>query len=138
MKKASLLSHNTNLWLALSSKVRCALLRGDFASAKALSVRIRALRDAPFVVAGTAFELVSDAGLGSLTGPDQWQRTIQSLESFQLRQLANALRWHMGLHFDELDQTTNAQAAREALLAEGCLAPEKLMRILIPLPNAKR
>lgn len=134
MKQASLLSHNTNLWLALSAKVCCALVRKNFADAKALSIRIRALRDAPYVVAGTAFELVSDAGLGALASEDKWLSTVQSLESFQLRQMANALRWHMGLHFEN---SANADTARGAFLAEGCVAPEKLMRILIPLPSEK-
>ncbi|MCR9291765.1 MAG: hypothetical protein NXI32_03540, partial [bacterium] len=95
------------------------------------------LEHPPFVAYGRAFCLIVNALAGSVDEPHEWLETIDQLERFGHSQFANALRWHAGIYLE--DHQSLSHQARAALIEQGCVSPEKLVDVIIPLPSkAKR
>jgi hypothetical protein len=88
-----------------------------------------------FIAHGKAFDLVVQAAWGVIAPQRQWQAAVEKLELIDHRLYANALRWHMQLYWPgDAQQTESAEAA---FRAEGCVAPARLMDLLIPLPHRR-
>ena len=78
---------------------------------------------------GRGFSLVLQTYRGQVAPREQWLSIIESLECKQHFLFANALRWHYEIAFRE-----HNPVARQRLSEAGCVCPEKLMNIMIPLP----
>ena len=83
-----------------------------------------------YALYGRGFTLVLKTYRGEVAPPQQWHAIIGSLESKQHSLFANALRWH-----HEIETGEEKRVARQKLVDAGCVQPEKLMNLMIPLPE---
>ncbi len=68
----------------------------------------------------------------------------RTLRSQEMRLFANAAAWHASLYWPDEDfgcqpkqsssDLPSGNKARQLFVEQGCLEPEKLMRIILPLP----
>ncbi|MEM7478343.1 MAG: AAA family ATPase, partial [Planctomycetota bacterium] len=112
-------------------KLKSSTNKKNAAEAFATAEKISQLESSAFKWYGKAHPLVINSFLGKIAPASDWLESIDALESLEHRMFANALRWHVQIHFPELATTSSARAA---FVEQGCVAPEKLMNIILPLP----
>ena len=94
--------------------------------------RIWKLDQPTFLVYANALKLVTDAAAGLIPPPEQWQSVLQAARRHRLGLLVIAIEWHTA-HWHSPE---DIHLARQQLLDEGCVAPERLMNVILPLPHA--
>lgn len=94
--------------------------------------RMNKLAQPTFLVYADALKLVLDAAGGQVPAVDRWQSVLQAARQHKLALLVMALQWHM----ERWHRTGVDGAARGHLLDEGCVNPERLMNVILPLPHA--
>lgn len=93
--------------------------------------RLFKLRQPTFLVYADALKLVVDAAAGNVAPSEDWQAVLQAARQQQLGLLVVAIQWHA----EHWHPTGFLSAARQRLRDEGCVNPERLMTIILPLPN---
>lgn len=82
-----------------------------------------------FVTYAQALELVVDAALGRAAPPASWHEVLNSARRQQLVLLVIALHWHAEKLFPDQFELV----ARQHLVKEGAVNPERLMNLILPL-----
>ena len=93
---------------------------------------MRKLVQPTFAIYTEALKLVVDAAAGQVAAVERWQATLQAAEQHGLNLLVAALRWHAA----QWHATENGEAARQQLIDQGCVNPQRLMNVILPLPRA--
>ncbi len=95
--------------------------------------RLARLSDPAFAAYAAAFQLVLDATLGRQAPDHSWQSATDRLTHQGHLLPAAALCWHRNLNESE---TNEVLASVPGLFTDqGCVAPQKLMNIILPLPR---
>ena len=151
-------------WLACSLRLCCYLAAMKSMPAEkerwlkelsAIIKRLRAIQELVFAPVADAQELVFKAAQGKVAPYSKWDASIQRLRDSDMHLFAMALAWHTEVHWpaesaaaqnvsaqrakdgdasDERLRSAGTGAAKCAFLEQGCLEPEKLMRVILPLP----
>jgi hypothetical protein len=109
------------------------LLRSGPLTAAGQTVReMLRLEHPPLVAHGQAFQLVLEANAGRVAVRSRWESIIDRLDDHGHHTYANALRWQQALYCESDEGLARAAEAR--FLEQDCVAPRRLMDILIPLP----
>ena len=95
--------------------------------------RLMKLDQPTFLVYANALKLVMDAAGGQVPAPQHWQSVLQTARQHKLGLLVVAIQWHA----ERWHPTGAPGAARGQLLEEGCVNPERLMNLILPLPHAQ-
>lgn len=93
--------------------------------------RLMKLDQATFLVYANALKLVTDAAAGQVPPLEQWQAVLADARQFKLGLLETAVQWHTQ-HW----HAPQCADPRGQLLEEGCVNPERLMDVILPLPYA--
>ena len=126
-------------WLALSMRLCCCLVAlksypedRDKWLKEALSVnkRLRGINELVFAPVAEAQDLVVKAAQGKVAPRSRWMQVIQRLRDSDMNLFAMATAWHAEIHCPD----NNVGEARQAFIDEGCVKPEQLMRVILPLP----
>ena len=88
------------------------------------------LESSAYALYSRGFTLVLQTYRGKVAPTEKWYSIIKSAENKQHFLFANALRWHYEITAGEKDRV-----ARQKLVEAGCVKPEKLMNLLLPLPT---
>ena len=88
------------------------------------------LESSAYALYSRGFTLVLQTYRGKVAPTEKWYSIIKSAENKQHFLFANALRWHYEITTGEKDRV-----ARQKLVEAGCVKPEKLMNLLLPLPT---
>jgi hypothetical protein len=118
--------------------------------------RLTKLDQPTFLVYASALKLAIDAAAGQVAAPEHWQAVLQEARHHRLGLLVIAIQWHAAHWHTAQAHTTQGRAtqahaaalqqaaggydfsdARQQLLDEGCLNPERLMNVILPLPHAQ-
>ncbi len=158
LDQAYVMRTNYYRWLALTARVCCDLVGLQHQlpnSAKLLKDAQRSARNMQrleepvFVCYGKAFSLAihawstnSECGSPSLrSGPNNttsqpaaWEATIGQLHNLGHPLLAFALQWHYSFYAAAQSSELQRQA-ETAFLEQGCVRPDKLLNIILPLPT---
>lgn len=92
--------------------------------------QMEGLQQPTFQVYANALKLIVDAAANQLAPSLQWQLTIEAARQNKLGLLVYAVQWHMSKWYPH-----EVQSTREKFLAEGCVNPERLMNLILPLPH---
>ncbi|MEO8268421.1 MAG: hypothetical protein ABI557_01800, partial [Aureliella sp.] len=146
-------------WLALTARICCDLVGLQHQlhdSAKLLKDALRSARDMQkleepvFVCYGKAFSLAINAwsennqfillgkrsGRGEKTSqPEKWESTIAQLHKLGHPLMAFALQWHYSFYAPIARSVELRQQAETAFLEQGCVRPDKLLNMVLPLPR---
>lgn len=126
-------------WLANSLSLCCCLIAMKtypqdrdrwLREAIGCNKRLKNIQELIFVPVAEAQELVLKAAQGRIAPLSQWQSVINRLEASDMILFAMAMRWHAEIHWPGAD----VGAARQAFVDQGCVAPERLMQVILPLP----
>ena len=82
-----------------------------------------------FITYAEALQLVVDAANGRMAPSDKWQQILDTARTQQLVLLVIALHWHAEVAFPNDFQPV----ARQYLIDQGAVNPERLMNIILPL-----
>jgi tetratricopeptide (TPR) repeat protein len=165
LKRAYVFGTNHYRWLALCLKMCCFLARlrapaaiqhpawthalepagptrweHDQFNQRRLAAARRTVREMlqlehpPLVAHGQAFQLVVQATAGQIAPRSRWESISDRLDRYGHHTYANALRWHQGLWC--IPGEGMAEEAEASFLEQGCVAPRRIMDILIPLPHS--
>ncbi|MCA9194706.1 MAG: protein kinase [Planctomycetales bacterium] len=143
-EKVFLLRSNHYRWMALCARLNVDLVgaknnrrRKDYfiADAKFCIRQLRQLKEPTFVTFANAFELAVNAQLGRIAEPSNWLTTIDQLRKAQHFLAAKALQLHLSLYADRSFGQELRKTVIERLQAGGCVHPERLMNLVIALPE---
>jgi len=131
-------------WLACSLRLCCYLAALKTLPAErelwlrevaATNKRLRGIQELVFAPVAEAQELVVKAAHGKIAPHAKWQASIQRLRDSDMNLFAMALAWHAEVHWPSANPgTENPGTAKRAFIEQGCVAPEKLMQVILPLP----
>lgn len=128
-------------WLALHTRVCCDLVsarvepeqtRHWIADARRCARRMLRLEEPPFVSYARALLLVIDAVDGKIADDGLWKFEIAELERHEHHLTAAALKWQYCLY--KLNSDDELMQTRSLLTKQGCINPERLLNVVIPLP----
>jgi eukaryotic-like serine/threonine-protein kinase len=147
---ASALITRTNhyRWLALSARICCNLValrqrlprpNSYLRDARRCVRRMQLLEEPVFVQYAEAYRLVIEASCEQslaerLSPPLAWELAIEQFHSCGHHLIAHALRWHYAFHAPTEQRDELLKQARQPFQSAGCVAPEKLLNIILPLP----
>lgn len=155
---AYILRTNYYRWLALTARLCCNLvgLRHQLSNSNQLlkdarrcALNMQKLEEPVFVCYGKAFALAIDAygacsgvahqgahaqRLKSTSNPAAWESTIKRLHALGHPLLALALQWHYSFYAPTRAAELRDQA-EAAFREQGCVRPEKLLNMILPLPT---
>lgn len=149
LDRSLIMNTNHYRWVALCARLRVDLL----ALRQCSSSRAQLLRDARrcalhmsrleepvFVLYAKAFSLVIEANYGDPKRDHSppavaWESTIEKLHRLDHQLLARALQWHYSYHAPQDQRSQLRCDAQAAFAREECVAPHKLLNIIIPLPT---
>ncbi len=135
-------------WLALSARLCYDLvaLRQQHAQhiqllrdARRCVRHMRLLQEPVFVCFAEAFSLVVEANHGGTDPrlripPVAWEATIDKLHGLGHSLMAVALKWNYSFHAPTAQRAALRAEAQLQFEREGCVAPQKLLDIILPLP----
>lgn len=161
LDQAFVMRTNYYRWLALTARTCCDLVGLQHQlpnSAKLLKDALRSARsiqrleEPVFVCYGKAFALAINAwsengeadwpgkrsGRREMTSQSAtWEATIEQLHKLEHPLLAFALQWHYSFYASTRSSELRQQA-ETAFLEQGCVRPDKLMNIILPLPTLNK
>ncbi len=126
-------------WLATSLRLCCSLVAMKalpnerdkwLREATAAYKRLRGIPELVFMPVSEAQQLVVNAAQGKIAPRTRWEVVIRQLRASDMHLFAIATAWHAELYWPD----NNVGAAKQELLDQGCVDPEKLMRVILPLP----
>lgn len=143
LKRSYALGTNHFRWLALCQRMSCNLIlireqgrtTASVRDAKKCLRHMAKLEEPAFVAHEKAFRLLLDAALGRIAPNSQWQAVVDELHRLDQNLYGFALRWHQSLYANGDAAEQMRSEAESAFRAEGCVAPEKLLDIILPLPK---
>lgn len=139
------LSTNHYQWFALHTRVCCDLMSAYrhpssrakwLADAMSTTRKMLRLQEPAFVAYGRSLQLVIEALKGNIASRNRWQYEIRQLRRYDHALAALALQWHYWLYHEQ--GADHIASVRKQLTDQGCVNPERLMHLVIPLPPAAR
>ena len=148
LDRALIMKTNFYRWLALCARMCCNLValrqrlpreQIDFLrDARRCIRRMRGLQEPIFLLYAEAYALALEANYGTRrprgTASLDWETTIHQLHHFGHHLLATALLWHYSFHVAEPRKVELRCRAQAEMEQSGCVAPHKLLDIILPLP----
>lgn len=131
-------------WLSLSLRICCYLLvlrsqdgnRSQLVADAQSSVKqLLRLKEPVFADFGAAYSLAVEAAAGRVAGQSAWRAISQRLRSRGHDLLAIALEWQYGCYATIDLREQICSAAESQFIEEGCVAPKKLLNLILPLPK---
>lgn len=143
LRRSYALGTNHFRWLALCQRMSCNLILIREQGRAGTSVRdakkclrkMTKLEEPAFVAHEKAFRLLFNAALGQVAPNGQWQAVVDELHRLDQNLYGFALRWHQSLYASGDTAKQMRSEAEAAFRDEGCVAPEKLLDIILPLPK---
>ncbi|QDV21743.1 serine/threonine-protein kinase [Aureliella helgolandensis] len=145
LKQSLSMQSNHYRWLAYSIRTCCNMLSARqnpqqreqwLSKARRGARRMLKLEEGGFVAYGKAFLLATDAAAGQVAPQQQWDAVVTELESHGLRLMALALAWHQGIYHPSSAGKNLCDIAQQRLVQQGCIAPERLLNVILPLPHS--
>ena len=141
LAKHLVLNTNHYRWLALCASLCCDLSELHAGgSAKVLTLarqnvrRLQKMKEPAFNEYGNAFSLVVEAHAQRKPAAEDWHACIRRLRHQQHHLMASALEWHFEKNFSGASESNGTTPKAEAAFREqGCVAPQKLLNIILPL-----
>ena len=139
--RLSTLSHY--VWVANSLRLCCYLAsatgqsgKKDFflREASAICKRLSSNREPLFALVAKAQELVVKAAQGNIAPRSRWTEAVETLRRSDMRLFAIATAWHASIYWPDVDFCGHGKTAEQCFLEQGCVAPRKLMQVILPLP----
>lgn len=146
LSRSMVLSTNHMSWLALHTRICCDLLSAVKEPAKKkywardaqrCAKKMLKLEERPFIAYGRVLGLVADAAAEKQRPLAEWDAAIAELETLNRHLLANAARWHRSLYSPPEEADTFRQIAKSSFENEGCIQPERLLNMILPLPTQR-
>jgi eukaryotic-like serine/threonine-protein kinase len=100
--------------------------------------QLRQMRAPVFTDLAMAYQLVVDAWGGNVPPSEQWNKIVSALRRHQHHLMAAALQWQQSLCVPSANAQQLKHAAERELRDAGCLAPDKLLNLVLPLPLQQR
>lgn len=131
------------MWVANSIRLCCSLVAvkvypeskdAFLKEANSICKQLRSIQDPLFSLVAEAQELVFRAAQGRIATRSRWAEVIDKLKRSDMKLFSIATAWHASLHWPNCDFFGDGESAEEKLRDEGCIAPEKLMQVILPLP----
>lgn len=97
--------------------------------------RLRNSQEPLFALVAQAQDLVVKAAHGKIAPRSRWLKVVKDLGKSEMQLFSLALAWHGSIYWSDGDFFGDGTTARQRLLDQGCVAPEKLMQVILPLPT---
>lgn len=113
-----------------------ALSGSTLSNAKRHAQALRKMREPAHRAIGDAFSLVIESHRsGTISNPSLWDQTRTKLNRSGAHLLSSCFDWQRCFSLDsEQLRKEEQERMRNTFLAQGCVAPEKLLDIILPLP----
>lgn len=148
LSRSLIMRTNHYRWLALCARLRCDLLElrqhqppraNLLRDARRCVQQMSRLEEPVFVLYAEAFSLVVEANYGDpkrdhLPPAIAWESTIEKLHQLEHHLMAVAVQWHFSYHAPDNQRSQLRGAAQAAFARQECIAPDKLLNTIIPLP----
>lgn len=131
------------MWVANSLRLCCCLeaikvhpeLKEMFLKeASQICRQLRGIQELKFALVAEAQELVVRAALGRIATRSRWAEVIDQLQRSGMTLYSLAAAWHASIHWPNCDFTGDGKSAEQKFREQGCAVPEKLIRLILPLP----
>ncbi|MDX1926671.1 MAG: protein kinase [Pirellulaceae bacterium] len=96
--------------------------------------QLRGIQEPKFALVAEAQELVVRAAMGKIATRSRWAEVIDQLQQSGMILYSLAAAWHASIHWPNCDFTGDDKSAEQRFREQGSAAPEKLMRLILPLP----
>ncbi len=97
--------------------------------------QLRNIQDPLFALVAQAQELVVRAMLGKIAARSRWAEVIDDLRRADMGLYSWATAWHAAIYWPDSDFSIDGQSVEEKFRDQGCVAPEKIMQVILPLPT---
>jgi hypothetical protein len=131
------------MWVANSLRLCCCLASSKanrdskemyLKEASTLCRRLRNIQEPLFALVAQAQELVVKAAQGKIAPRSRWAEVIEELRRSDMSLFSLAAAWHASIHWPGGDFLGDGTTAEQRFRDQGCVAPEKLMQVILPLP----
>ncbi len=146
LDRSLVLQTNHFRWLALSLRISCdmqamrnRLPQADryLRDARDCVRKMRKLEEKAFIEYSHAFSLTLDAAAGNVAAPAAWDEVADRLRSHGHCLMATALNWQQGIYASGAAQRDLCAQAEAEFRQQGCVSPEKIMDVILPLPHSR-